>query len=167
MFTSSTSADRAGLKPPDKQEMMAKKAAATKTRARVRTTMSDAHKAALAEGREQGRAVRRYLEALETSRPKRGRKRTRETVERRLESVAGQLEAADPLVRLHLLQERQDLEGELDAMDGQGVDIGELEEAFVEAAGAYGRRRGISYSAWRAVGVPPAVLRRAGITRSE
>ena len=146
---------------------MATKAAATKTRAQVRTTMSDAHKAALAEGREQGRAVRRYLEALESSRPKRGRKRTRETVDRRLETLGRQLEAADPLARLHLLQERQDLEGELDAMDGQGVDIAELEDAFVEAAGAYGRRRGITYSAWRAVGVPPAVLRRAGITRAE
>ena len=29
--------------------------------------MSDSHKAALAEGREQGRAVRRYLEALEAA----------------------------------------------------------------------------------------------------
>lgn len=146
---------------------MAKKATATKTMARGRTTMSDAHKAALAEGREQGRAVRRYLEALESSRPKRGRKRTREAVERRLEAVADQLESADPLARLHLLQERQDLESELEATNGQGVDLVDLEESFVEAAGAYGGRRGISYSAWRAVGVPPAVLRRAGITRSE
>ena len=36
--------------------------------------MSDAHKEALAEGREQGRAVRRYLEALEANKPRRGRK---------------------------------------------------------------------------------------------
>ena len=48
---------------------MPKKAAAAKKVARTRSTMSDEHKAALAEGRDQGRAVRRYLEALETSRP--------------------------------------------------------------------------------------------------
>ena len=38
--------------------------------------MSDEHKAALAEGRAQGRAVRAYLEALEANKPRRGRKRT-------------------------------------------------------------------------------------------
>ncbi|MDQ1502388.1 MAG: hypothetical protein QOD57_115, partial [Actinomycetota bacterium] len=37
--------------------------------------MSDEHKQALAEGRDQGRGVRLYLEALEKNRPKRGRKR--------------------------------------------------------------------------------------------
>ena len=57
--------------------LMAKKAAGAKKRQRA---MSDEHKAALAEGREQGRVVRRYLEALESSRPKRGRRRTPETI---------------------------------------------------------------------------------------
>lgn len=52
-------------------------------------------------------------------------------------------------------------------MQGNGVDVAELEEAFVNAATAYGARRGITYSAWRAAGVPPAVLRRAGISRSQ
>ena len=128
--------------------------------------MSDAHKAALAEGREQGRAVRRYLEALEDNRPRRGRKRTRETVERRLAAVEKSLMEADPLSRLHLIQERQDLETELGGMDGAGVDLAEVEDAFIAAAAAYGRRRGISYAAWRDSGVPAAVLRRAGISRS-
>ena len=36
--------------------------------------MSADHKAALAKGREEGRIVRRYLEALESNRPRRGRK---------------------------------------------------------------------------------------------
>ena len=49
---------------------MAKKAATATKRQRA---MSEEHKAALAEGREQGRVVRRYLEALESQRPKRGR----------------------------------------------------------------------------------------------
>ncbi len=49
--------------------------------------MSDAHKAALAEGRAQGRAVRNYLEALEAHKPKRGRKRTPDSMKRRLAKI--------------------------------------------------------------------------------
>lgn len=146
---------------------MAKKARPAKKAARRRSAMSDDHKAALAEGREQGRALRQYLEALEQNHPKRGRKRTRETVERRLAAVGATIDEAGPVDRLHLIQERLDLEDELDAMEGSGVDMGSLEDAFVEAAAAYGSRRGISYSAWRSAGVPPAVLRRAGVTRSQ
>ena len=54
------------------------------TSKRSKGTMSDEHKAALAEGRNQGRAVRRYLEALEQNKPKRGRKRTADSVQRDL-----------------------------------------------------------------------------------
>lgn len=143
---------------------MPRKAVAAKKAPR-RTTMSDQHKAALAEGREQGRAVRRYLEALELNRPKRGRKRTRESVERGLESVEKRLSDADPLTRLHLIQERHDLLAELDGMDGV-IDITELEDAFVASAAPYGARKGLTYTAWRAAGVPPNVLRRAGISRA-
>ena len=146
---------------------MPKNAAPAKKAAGRRSTMSDDHKAALAEGREQGRAVRLYLEALDHSRPKRGRKRTREMVERRLAAVEAATDEASPVDRLHLIQERLDLEAELAAMDGKGVDLDGLQDAFVDAAAAYGSRRGISYSAWRSAGVAPAVLRRAGITRSQ
>ncbi|HVM01312.1 MAG TPA: hypothetical protein VM263_01480 [Acidimicrobiales bacterium] len=149
-----------------KKATPAKATAAAKGAVPARKGMSDRHKAALAEGREQGRAVRRYLEALEQNRPKRGRKRTRETIERRLADVERRLAEAEPLGRLHLIQERMDLREELAAMDGDGVDLGALEDAFVAAAPAYGARRGITYSAWRAAGVPPSVLRRAGIGRS-
>ena len=126
--------------------------------------MSDAHKAALAEGREQGRAVRRYLEALEAHKPKRGRKRTPDSMQRRLSSIEERIAAADPLTRLHLVQERMDLERELSTSDS-GVNIQELEDAFVESAEPYGRRKGITYGAWREAGVDPSVLRRAGIRR--
>jgi hypothetical protein len=126
--------------------------------------MSDTHKAALAEGREQGRAVRRYLEALEAHKPKRGRKRTPESMQKRLAAIEERLPTADPLTRLHLVQERMDLESELAAGDN-GVDLAELEEAFVVSAEPYGRRKGITYTAWREAGVDPAVLKRAGIRR--
>ena len=127
--------------------------------------MSARHKEALALGREQGRAVRRYLEALDAHRPKRGRKRTPESIEKRLRDIEVKLDAADPLTRLQLLQERMNLEQEL-ATKAAGVDITELEEGFVEAAREYGERKGISYLAWRQAGVEASVLKRAGISRS-
>lgn len=143
------------------RKMAAKKAVSTKR------SMSDEHKAALATGRDQGRAVRRYLEALEQHRPRRGRKRSRDNVERRLGFVLAALDDAAPLERVHLIQERMDLEAELASMDaGAGVDLAELEEAFVACAADYGSRRGIGYAAWRDAGVAPSVLRRAGISRS-
>jgi hypothetical protein len=126
--------------------------------------MSDSHKAALAEGRDQGRAVRRYLEALEAHKPKRGRKRTPESVQKRLEAINAKLADADALTRLHLVQERMNLETEL-ASTGNGVDIQALEDEFVAAAAPYGARKGITYAAWRQLGVDPGVLRRAGVKR--
>jgi len=128
-------------------------------------TMSDEHKAALAEGRSQGRAVRRYLEALEANKPKRGRKRTPESIQKRLDKIATELEAADPLKRLQLTQEQLDLEAEL-AAGSSTVDLSALEADFVASAAAYAARKGISYSAFRSVGVSPAVLRAAGISRA-
>ena len=126
--------------------------------------MSDSHKAALAEGREQGRAVRRYLEALEAHKPKRGRKRTAESVQKRLVAIDEKLAEADALTRLHLVQERMNLETEL-ASSGDSVDMEGLEDDFVAAAAPYGARKGITYGAWRQLGVDPGVLRRAGIKR--
>jgi uncharacterized protein YicC (UPF0701 family) len=126
--------------------------------------MTDAHKAALAEGREQGRAVRRYLEALQAHRPRRGRKRTPESIRRRLDAIEQRLPEADPLSRLTLVQERMNLRRELDAGQ-QKVDLGALEREFVSAARPYGERKGITYAAWREAGVDPSVLRQAGIRR--
>lgn len=128
--------------------------------------MSDSHKAALAEGREQGRAVRRYLEALEAHKPRRGRRRTQESMQNRLAAIDEQLPDADPLRRVHLVQERMDLESELVSGD-DSVDLVALEEGFVSAAGPYGRRKGITYAAWREAGVDAGLLRRAGISRSD
>lgn len=127
--------------------------------------MSDAHKAALAEGRNQGRSVRRYLEALDAHKPKRGRKRTRESMQKRLDRIDQELAGADPLKRLQLIQERLDLHAELEAAS-EKVDLSGLEQEFVDAAAAYSARKGISYAAWRELGVEPGVLKRAGISRS-
>jgi signal transduction histidine kinase len=127
-------------------------------------SLTDEHKAALAEGRAQGRAVRRYLEALEAHKPKRGRKRTPDSIRKRLDRIEAELDSAEALNRLHLIQERIDLEKELAATESK-VDLGALEDEFVSAAKPYSQRKGISYSAWRELGVTPAVLKRAGVGR--
>lgn len=127
--------------------------------------MSDEHKDALAVGRAEGRAVRAYLEALESYRPKRGRQRTRETVTARRAAIAAALETADPLKRLQLAQEDLDLANELATMN-DGSELEGLETEFVSVAKSYATRKGISYTAFREVGVPAEVLRRAEIARS-
>lgn len=129
-----------------------------------RKEMTEEHKAALAEGRAQGRAVRNYLEALDAHRPKRGRKRTPESMRARLATIESTIDSADPMTRLQLVQERIDLAAAIAAAETT-IDLSALEEGFVAAAAAYGERKGISYSAWREVGVPAAVLKRAGIGR--
>jgi hypothetical protein len=127
--------------------------------------MSEDHKAALAKGREEGRIVRRYLEALESTKPRRGRKRTPESIRKRLIAIDNALASADPLSRLHLVEERQRLEAEL-SHTGETVDLAALEKSFVKVARVYGERKGISYSAWRTVGVSASVLQQAKIPRT-
>jgi uncharacterized protein YicC (UPF0701 family) len=133
--------------------------AKTKTRA-----MTDQHKAALAEGRSESRAVKAYLEALDQNRPRRGRKRTPDSVTKRLAAIDEQLEDASPLQRLQLVQERMDLQRELEHF-GTTVDLSALEAEFVTTASKYAKRKGISYAAWRELGVSADVLKKAGISR--
>lgn len=127
--------------------------------------MSAEHKQALAVGREESRAVRRYLEALEAHKPKRGRRRTSEGIESRLRQIEDRLAGSDPLTRVHLVQERINLQTELASKDDP-VDMKSLETGFVAAARGYGERKGLTYAAWRAAGVDANVLRRAGIPRT-
>jgi hypothetical protein len=126
--------------------------------------MSDEHKAAMERGRAEGRAVRDYLEALRTSKPKRGRKRTPESIEKRLAKIEDEMADASAIDELRLVQERRDLTDELESM-GSGVDLAALEDEYVKVAKSYSERKGISYSSWREVGVTPATLKRAGISR--
>lgn len=126
--------------------------------------MSDEHKAKLAQGRADAKAVKEYLEALRANKPRRGRKRTPESITKRLSAIDELLIDADALDELKLIEERRRLNDELEAL-GSTVDIGELEEAFVACAKGYSERQGISYASWRDVGVEPSVLKRAGIGR--
>lgn len=126
--------------------------------------MSDEHKQALAKGREEGRAVREYLAALDAEKQP-GRRLDRETIEERIASVQGRIdEEPDPAKRVELIQRRLDLEGRLiDLQDAP--DLEALEAAFIDAAPGYSQRKKITYQAWREAGVPAKVLKAAGIRR--
>ncbi|MBW3626111.1 MAG: hypothetical protein KY412_00705 [Actinobacteria bacterium] len=127
--------------------------------------VSDEQKAAMAEGRAQSRSIAPYLEALEAHKPKRGRKRTPESIDKRLATIDRELDDANQIKRLSLVQERLDLLEERENLQ-RDVDLSQYEDDFVENAKSYGERKGISYQAWRELGVPAAVLKRAGITRA-
>lgn len=126
--------------------------------------MSDAHKAALAKGRAEGRVVRDYLEGLRATKPKRGRKRTPETIEKRLAKIDEEMSDASPIDELALVQERRDLHDELAAMS-ETIDMNSLEAAFVDVAKSYSDSKKIAYASWRDVGVDASVLKAAGISR--
>lgn len=131
------------------------------------TVMTKEHKTALAEGRAQGRVVRAYLEALETNKPRRGRKRTPDSIRRRLETIETEQGDANALQRLQLTQERLDLTAELEQLENaDSTDLATLEADFVAVARDYAARKGITYTALRQVGVPAAVLKQAGISRA-
>jgi hypothetical protein len=140
--------------------------AALKSAPTVKKSMSDTHKAALAVGRDEGRVVRRYLEALDAHKPRPGRRRTVEGVQRQLEETLAALESSSSVDRVRLLQRRLDLENELEQLARHGeTDLAELEAAFVAALPGYSERKHLSYAAWREAGVPARVLKAAGIRR--
>ncbi|MCY3954230.1 MAG: hypothetical protein OXG69_17095 [bacterium] len=119
------------------------------------------HKAAMIQGRTETRVVRQYLEALEV-RQSGGRRRSKESLQNKLAAVEQDLESAGAVGRLHLVQERINLQKAIDAAE-QSVDIDELENGFIDVAASYSERKGISYQAWREVGVSAKVLQAAGI----
>lgn len=131
-----------------------------------KTPMTDEHKAALAKGRLEGRIVRDYLEGLRATKPKRGRKRTPETITKRLAAIDGELASASPIEELLLIQERRDLQAEL-AAKSNSIDMDALEAEFVGVAKSYSDSKSISYASWRDVGVPASTLKRAGISRGD
>ena len=57
------------------------------------------------------------------------------------------------------------MQAELAAWDDT-VDLGALEKEFVAVAARYADRKSVSYTAFRKVGVPAAVLKQAGIVRT-
>jgi hypothetical protein len=127
-----------------------------------KSNMSSSHKAALANGRAEGKVIREYLEVVEATKPRRGRKRTPESITRRLKEIANEMEITDALTKVRLVQERLNLQTELSSMKNK-AQVAEAEARFVKVAKKFSVRNDISYDAWREIGVPPTVLKRAGI----
>jgi hypothetical protein len=127
--------------------------------------MTQEHKDALAAGRAEARIVKSFLNAIDSSRTRqRGRRRPDATIRQRLEEVETELATARALRRLHLLQEKSDLEAELDSADEtSSAEFEELRAKFIQVARAYGERKGITYKTWRQAGLDPQTLREAGI----
>jgi hypothetical protein len=63
------------------------------------------------------------------------------------------------LKALQLIQRRHDLEKLL-----KGPDKKDLEDRFIAVAREFSNHKGISRTAWREIGVPAAILKKAGIT---
>lgn len=126
--------------------------------------MSDAHKKALANGRAEGRVIREYLEIVEATKPRRGRRRTPESIARRLTAITVELRSSDPVTRVRLVQERLNLKRELAGMKSKS-EVLAAETRFVKVAKRFSERNGVSWDAWQEVGVSPTVLKRAGIPR--
>lgn len=126
--------------------------------------MSKAHKNALANGRVEGRIIREYLEVVEATKPRRGRRRTPESIAKRLSVIAVELKSADPVTKVRLIQERLNLRTELAGMKSK-AQVAAAEAKFVKVARNFSSRNDISYDAWREFGVTPVVLKRAGIER--
>lgn len=131
-----------------------------------RQPMSSAHKKALANGRREGRTIREYLEIVESTKPRRGRRRTPESIARRLTVINSAVRQADPVTKVRLIQERLDLRTELAGMKTKSQ-IAEAESRFVKVARLFSKRNGITYNAWREFGVSESVLKKAGITPSD
>lgn len=126
--------------------------------------MSDEHKAALALGRKESRAVKAYLEALSTRKP--GRPVTPDSVRQRITAIDARIaDEADALKKLELHQDKLNAEDTLNDLKAQ-EDIGALESEFIDVAKSYSERKGISYTAWRQSGVSAQVLKSAGVPRT-
>ena len=128
-----------------------------------RSNLSPEVKQARAAARAETRAVRKYLEGLQATASRRGR---RKSPQQELESVQAQLDVeSDQIQKLALVQRRIDAERRLsEAADP--IDIEALESEFAKVARSYSDRKGISYKAWREMGVAAAVLGKSGIART-
>lgn len=127
-----------------------------------RGPMRDDHKEAIRHGRLQANVVKAYLETLGNERR---RATDPDTLKKRLAAVEQKLKAeTNRLKGLELRQQRIDLQQALAAAGAQGSRK-DLEKEFTKVAGEYAERKGITYGAFREMGVPPKVLASAGIKR--
>lgn len=131
----------------------------------TKRVMTEDHKAALAAGREQSRIVRDYLAALGTTKKRRGRQVTVESLQARLDKAVSDLSAdPSPIDRLNLTQRIKDIKAQLEVKQAPAaVDISALEKEFIRVGKSYAENRGISRATFAECGVEKRVLEAAGI----
>lgn len=128
--------------------------------------MTPEHKEAIRQGRKESSAVKAYLEVLSPGSAQR-RSADPSAIRRRLRATEDRLASeSNRLKQLELTQQKMNLENALSATNSDSNEA-RLRQEFVKFAAAYGRRQGISYKAWRAVGVPASVLKQAGVSRAD
>ena len=147
--------------PPAKKT--AKRVTKKAVKKRGPRTLSKSHLEALAIGRTETAAINRYLVAID--RPKtRGRKP--DTSRARLTALDAEIAEATGAKKLDFVQRKLDLERLAREGSGPAPDMTALERGFVKVARSYSTRKGISYAAWRSLGVPASVLARAKVART-
>jgi hypothetical protein len=125
--------------------------------------MTQSHKDALKDGRNRGQIVRRYLKAIESAKPRRGRPITPEGLRKSIEKIDADLATEkDPLRKLDLVQSKIKKQKDLEEFESP-IDMVALENEFVRVAKDYNDSKELSPEAWLELGVPRDVLRRAGI----
>lgn len=127
------------------------------------TRMSSSHKKALANGRAESRIIREYLQLVDAQRPRRGRRRSPETITRRLRQIEVEIPLAHQVQRLHLIQERINLNAELATNSLSRTQQAQLERRFIKVAKSFSERHHISPEAWSEFGVSERVLHLAGM----
>jgi hypothetical protein len=74
--------------------------------------------------------------------------------------------SASAVQQLELTQKRFDLVAERERLNAR-VDLASVEKDFIKIAKSYAKRNGISYAAFRELGVSADVLKAAGISRAK
>jgi hypothetical protein len=126
--------------------------------------VTDAHKEAMAAGRREAAVVNRYVRILGERKGRQVRIDT-DDLKTRLAEAEARLHSARGVERVVAAQEVRDLRAQLEAAPAADSERAVLEQEFVRIAKRFSERRGITYGAWRDVGVPVEVLERAGISR--
>jgi hypothetical protein len=121
-------------------------------------------KEAMSEGRERSRIIDKYLRELATGKyHKRGPgKADPASIKAELADLDTKLATAEGIQKLLLTQKREQLTLDLEGR-GDEDKFQQLEQAFMRVARQFSADRGISYNAWRDMGVPARVLLKAKI----
>lgn len=126
-------------------------------------TLSEGHKKALTSGRLESKAIGDYVDALKAGAGKaRKSRRTRDDVRAEIKEAKAELRTARAVDRVRLQQRLIDLDVELGEI-AKFVDIAPLEREFIKVVKRFSERNGITWTAWRKVGVSAAVLRAAKV----